>query len=293
MIKNIILCVTFISISLNGQVKLPEDIVFNKNAVEAENHWVIIKPKDTDKVTTLGFVYYDESGGGYSFRYGGELSYLNNEFQLSAHDNSKSMMITRIGNFSPFLAILSEKRLRDLKVETVPSWLKGYSMNLSENEAKLRRASSLNGANRPDLALGTLQKLYSDNYRTKEVYFELMFSYNALEQYAEASKIGKEAITKGLGNDELIVKEAAYSAIHTEDWKTAEELAKRAFDFKNQSNKNEILYNLVYNYFSKGKYDEASKWIEISKSKMGGDTEKIFRNLDTIQAEIIKKKENK
>ncbi|XJR85655.1 hypothetical protein ACH34I_18140 [Elizabethkingia anophelis] len=132
--------------------------------------------------------------------------------------------------------------------------------------------------------------MYDKGYRTKDVYFELMFSYNALKQYTNASRIGKEAIAKGFSNNELIVKEAAYTAVHTEDWKTAEELAKLAFDFKNQKNKNEILYNLVYMYFSKGKYDEASKWIEISKNKMGGDTEKTFRNLDAIQAEIIKKK---
>ncbi|PSD44029.1 hypothetical protein C7E23_06920 [Elizabethkingia anophelis] len=192
--------------------------------------------------------------------------------------------------FHLFLAILSDQRLKDLKIDVVPSWLKGYSLNLSENEAKLRRASSLNGANRPDLALEILQKLYDKGYRTKDVYFELMFSYNALKQYTNASRIGKEAIAKGFSNNELIVKEAAYTAVHTEDWKTAEELAKLAFDFKNQKNKNEILYNLVYMYFSKGKYDEASKWIEISKNKMGGDTEKTFRNLDAIQAEIIKKK---
>ncbi|MCT3939883.1 hypothetical protein HZP52_02445 [Elizabethkingia anophelis] len=291
MIKNIIFFATLIGVSLNGQIKLPEDIIFNKNAVDAENHWVIIKPKDTDTdKATLGFVYYDESGGGYSFRYGGELSYSNNEFQVLPLDNKGSMMITRIGNFSPFLAILPDQRLKDLKIDVVPSWLKGYSLNLSENEAKLRRASSLNGANRPDLALEILQKLYDKGYRTKDVYFELMFSYNALKQYTNASRIGKEAIAKGFSNNELIVKEAAYTAVHTEDWKTAEELAKLAFDFKNQKNKNEILYNLVYMYFSKGKYDEASKWIEISKNKMGGDTEKTFRNLDAIQAEIIKKK---
>ena len=288
MIKNIIFFATLIGVSLNGQIKLPEDIIFNKNAVDAENHWVIIKPKDTDTdKATLGFVYYDESGGGYSFRYGGELSYSNNELQVLPLVNKGSMMITRIGNFSPFLAILSDQRLKDLKIDVVPSWLKGYSLNLSENEAKLRRASSLNGANRPDLALEILQKLYDKGYRTKDVYFELMFSYNALKQYTNASRIGKEAIAKGFSNNELIVKEAAYTAVHTEDWKTAEELAKLAFDFKNQKNKNEIL---VYMYFSKGKYDEASKWIEISKNKMGGDTEKTFRNLDAIQAEIIKKK---
>ncbi|QQM26700.1 hypothetical protein [Elizabethkingia sp. M8] len=114
MIKNIIFFATLIGVSLNGQIKLPEDIIFNKNAVDAENHWVIIKPKDTDTdKATLGFVYYDESGGGYSFRYGGELSYSNNELQVLPLDNNGSMMITRIGNFSPFLAILSDQRLKD------------------------------------------------------------------------------------------------------------------------------------------------------------------------------------
>lgn len=266
------------------------DLKFDSNIIDSENSYVVLPKKEKDTKYGYGFIYFDEMAG-YTFRSLGDLVIENGKLKVVTDEFYKSsMLISRIGNFNLKTAKLNDDLVKKLNLESPPKWLENYKGSKSENEKILNRASKLNGADNPQLALPKLLELYENNFKTEALYFELIFSYNALGKFAEAEKVSMEAMTVGRADD-LIKKEHIYSLVHQNKVKEADIfLTEKLSTFKNDSYKIEALVNIIASSAQNNNLNVAEKWLKELKSKPNAT--KYQRNIDQLE-NIIKDKKSK
>lgn len=277
-----------LSISMFSQTV--SDLKFDSNVIDSENSYVVLPKKETDPKYGYGFIYFDEMAG-YTFRSLGDLVIENGKLKVVTDEVHKSsIMISRIGNFNLKTAKLNADVVKELNLESPPKWLENYKGSKPENEKILNRASKLNGADNPQLALPKLLELYKNNFKTESLYFELIFSYNALGKFAEAEKISSEAITAGKADD-LIKKEHIYSLVHQNNVKEADIfLTGKLSTFKNDSYKIEAMVNTIASSAQNNNLTIAEKWLKELKSKPNAT--KYQRNIEQLE-NIIKDKKSK
>lgn len=243
--------------------QVPADLKFDNNFVNSENHWVVIPNKDDKKSEfSYGFLYYDESGGGYSLQQTNSFTLENGKFlKKPANENEKK--VVRLNNSDIQFALLSDARIAEMKLEKEPTFLKAYNVLKNEDEKKLTRASSINGLRRPDLSLPMLQSLKAKSYSSPKLYFELAYANNALKKYDDAEKIIDEAEKKGF-LDELLIKEKIYSYVHNNKLKIADDFLKQHLSvFKSSLYKEESIGNMVINYYNAKDLVKAKEWLAI------------------------------
>ena len=282
------LILVFISSFAFAQV--PADLKFDTDFVNSENHWVVIPNKDDTKSEfNYGFLYYDETGGGYSLQQTNSFTVADGKF-LRKPANETEMKIIRLGNSSMKFARLSDARISEMKLEKEPAFLKAYNVLKNEDEKTLSRASSINGLKRSDLALSLLQSLKAKNYSSAKLYFELAYADNALKKYDEAEKIIDEAEKKGF-LDELLIKEKIYSFTHNRKLKMADEFLQQHLTFFETSlYKEESIVNMIINYFNARDLAKAKEWVALdyrefpSGGKYKSEIEKLKKAVDNPAA---------
>ena len=282
------LILVFISSFAFAQV--PADLKFDTDFVNSENHWVVIPNKDDTKSEfNYGFLYYDETGGGYSLQQTNSFTVADGKF-LRKPANETEMKIIRLGNSSMKFARLSDARISEMKLEKEPAFLKAYNVLKNEDEKTLSRASSINGLKRSDLALSLLQSLKAKNYSSAKLYFELAYADNALKKYDEAEKIIDQAEKKGF-LDELLIKEKIYSFTHNRKLKMADEFLQQHLTFFETSlYKEESIVNMIINYFNARDLAKAKEWIALyyrefpSEGKYKTEIEKLKKAVDNPAA---------
>lgn len=281
---------SFLVLSISMFSQTVTDLKFDSNIIDSENSYVVLPKKEKDTKYGYGFIYFDEMAG-YTFRSLGDLVIENGKLKVVTDEFHKSsMLISRIGNFNLKTAKLNDDLVKKLNLESPPKWFENYKGSKSENEKILNRASKLNGADNPQLALPKLLELYKNNFKTEALYFELIFSYNALGKFAEAEKISIEAMTVGKADD-LIKKEHIYSLVHQNKVKEADIfLTEKLSTFKNDSYKIEALVNIIASSVQNNNLNVAEKWLKELKSKPNAT--KYQRNIDQLE-NIIKDKKSK
>lgn len=281
---------SFLVLSLLASSQTVSDLKFDSNVVDSENSYVALPKKEAETKFSYGFIYYDEMAG-YSFRSLGDLVEENGKLKVTTDEFHKTSMLTsRIGNFNLKTAKLSNDVVKKLNLESPPKWMEFYKSSKPENEKQLSRASGLNGANFPQLALPKLLELYKNNFKTEALYFELIFSYNAMEKFAEAEKICTEAI-KNKKADDLVKKEYIYALVHQEKLKEADVfLTQNLSTFKTDNNKIEAIINTVAASAQNNNLGIAEKWLKELKSHP--NTNRYQRNIDQLES-IIKEKQSK
>lgn len=248
--------------------QFPSDLKFDKNFVEAENHWVAI-PSSTAKKGEVkfyyAFLYFDESGGGYSLQKVNTFKVENDIFVANEEDRTASF-IQRFRNPNLLFAFFPENRSKELGLETPKDFLKNYNFIKDKNIALLERASAINGLGKSDLALPILKKLKFDNNNEK-FYFELAYAYNALKMYDEAEKTINEAENYGIVN-ELIMKEKIYSLVNNNKLKEAEKYLETNFSkIKTPLYKAENIINIINHLYKNKDYKSVEKWIKFYEDK--------------------------
>lgn len=281
---------SFLVLSISMFSQTVTDLKFDSNIIDSENSYVVLPKKEKDTKYGYGFIYFDEMAG-YTFRSLGDLVIENGKLKVVTDKFHKSsMLISRIGNFNLKTAKLNDDLVKKLNLESPPKWLENYKGSKSENEKILNRASKLNGTDNPQLALPKLLELYKNNFKTEALYFELIFSYNALGKFVEAEKISMEAMTVGKADD-LIKKEHIYSLVHQNKVKEADIfLTEKLSTFKNDSYKIEALVNIIASSAQNNNLNVAEKWLKELKSKPNAT--KYQRNIDQLE-NIIKDKKSK
>lgn len=286
--KKIIICALFtISNSLFSQTI--SDLKFDTNVPDAENSYVVIPNKELAKNYAVGFIYFDQNAG-YTFRSLGNLNDENGKLHYKENENSKvSFTNTRIGNLEFKTAKLSENLLKIYNLPSTPEWLKIYASSESDNLKILNRASFMNGANNPKLALPKLLKLYNENFKPEKLFFELIFSYNALRDFNNAEKYSIEALKTDKADD-LIKKEYVYALVNQNKIDEADlYLTKNIFSFKTDNNKFEAIINIIASSAHNNKLEVANKWLE--KLKSDPKSAKFQKNISQLE-NIIKEKQN-
>lgn len=251
----------FLILSISMFSQTVSDLKFDSNVVDSENSYVALQKKEADTKYGYGFIYFDEIAG-YSFRSLGYLVVENGKLKVVTDEFHKSsMMISRIGNFNLKIAKLSDDVVKKLNLESPPKWLENYKGSKSENEKILNRA------NNPQLALPKLLELHKNNFKTEALYFELIFSYNALGKFPEAELISQEAI-KNKKADDLVKKEYIYSLVHQNKLEVADDfLTKNISSFTTENNKAEAMINMVASSAHNNDFSIADKWLKELKSQ--------------------------
>lgn len=281
---------SLVTLSLFAYSQKFSDLKFETNVPDAENHYIVLPVKQGEKKFNFGFMYFDEAAG-YTFDYMGDLYEEDGVLKFRERENAKaSSMKVRIENLSFKSAVVLDEMLKKFELPTQPDWLSIYLSSAPENEKSLRRASSMNGANFPQLALPKLLQLYDNNYRTEALYFELVFSYNAMAKFASAEKISAEAI-KNKKADDLVKKEYIYALVHQEKLKEADDfLTKNLSSFTTENNKIEAMINTIASSAHNSNFIIAEKWLKELKSQP--NINRYQKNINQLES-IIKEKQSK
>lgn len=266
------------SLSLSSQTV--SQLKFETNVPDAENSWVVMPKKEGEIKYDVGVIYFDETAG-YNYRMQGHLNEENGKLTY-IEDKDAIVGIVRVGNMEFKMAKLSPELLKQFNLPAQPEWLKNYKSSGSENDKILKRASIMNGANFPQLALPKLQKLYQNNFKTDKLYFELSFSYNALKDYANAEKICLEAFKNKI-SDDLINKEYIYALLNQNKITDADVFLTQKLDsFKNKDYRAESMLNIGAYAAHYKNMDLAKKWLNILKKENDERYKKNVQNLENI-----------
>lgn len=257
------------------------DLKFENNFADAEDSYVALPNKDKNKKEfSVGFVYFDEAAG-YTLDYSGDLKEENGILIYEERKDAKiSSMKYRLGNFDAKVAKLDNIFLDKLNLNSQPDWLKFYKTSKSENEKIVRRASMINGSNYPQIALPKLKKLYDNNYKSTDLFFEISYSYNALGDFASAEKFAKEGIDNKMSNDNLI-KEYIYSLLNQKKAKLADTFLSKNLSFiKDNTAKLEAVNNMTAYSAQMDELNISKKWFEEYKKIATDDRYK--RQIETL-----------
>lgn len=257
------------------------DLKFENNFADAEDSYVALPNKDKNKKEfSVGFVYFDEAAG-YTLDYSGDLKEENGILIYEERKDAKiSSMKYRLGNFDAKVAKLDNIFLEKLNLNSQPDWLKFYKTSKSENEKIVRRASMINGSNYPQIALPKLKKLYDNNYKSTDLFFEISYSYNALGDFASAEKFAKEGIDNKMSNDNLI-KEYIYSLLNQKKAKLADTFLSKNLSFiKDNTAKLEAVNNMTAYSAQMDELNISKKWFEEYKKIATDDRYK--RQIETL-----------
>lgn len=252
---------------------------------DAEKHYVILPKKESDKVYPLGFIYLDNVAG-YTYRSLGSLELENGNVKFTERQDAKnSFQNIRIGNLNYKLSILSKELQKKFNMPDNPDWLKYYyDSKISRHEEDVNRASFMNGARASNLALPILLDVLKVKYRSKKLYFETSFAYNALGDFSNAEKIAKEAIDTNYYDDHLL-KEYVYALLNQKKITETEFFMEKNIDnFKIKSAKIEAINNLVAYGAQNNHVKMAKKWLQVLKKETAGSN---FQNISVLE-NIIK-----
>ncbi|UOU97448.1 hypothetical protein MUU74_13210 [Chryseobacterium daecheongense] len=274
--------ISLLTVSLYLSAQTASQLKFDTNVPDAENSWVVMPKKDGETKYNVGIIYFDDTAG-YSYRMQGSLSEENGKLKYTEDERNKiSSSIIRVGNMEFKTAKLTPEQLKQFSLPAQPDWLKQYTSSDSENEKILKRASNMNGANFPQLALPRLQKLYQNNFITEKLYFELSFSYNALKDYVNAEKICLEAFKNKI-SDDLINKEYIYALLNQNKLADADSfLTQKLNSFKNKDYRAESMLNLGAYAAHYKNLDLAKKWLDVLKKENDERYKKNVQNLENI-----------
>lgn len=269
-----------------AQIEIPKDLLFNTTFVDAENHYVAFIPKKEDKNFTLGVPYFDDSGGGYTFKLIGSFVVENGKYVPTI---SPQNIIARWENLGLKVAIIPDEKVKEMKLPLVPEFLKYYKSSRPENDVLVDKLSAMNGANYCEMALPKLEMLHKQNYKSAKFYFELVFAYNALQKFSEAENAAFEAVKNGF-NDELIIKETHYALLHQsgKENKAADFLMKNFKNFKTKSYESESILNQISIFYNLNNFKETQTWIDNYKNEIG--TDKYKKYIDQFENALKTKK---
>lgn len=277
-----IFLVTLLVVSFSLHSQTVSQLKFDTAVTDAENSWVVLPKKDGEAQYSVGVIYFDESAG-YSYRVQGSFIEENGKLKFVEDEDIKiGSKIVRVGNLGFKTAKLSPELIKQFNLPAQPDWLKSYASSASENEKALNRASKMNGANFPQLALPKLLKLYQNNFKTDQLYFELSFSYNALKDYPNAEKICLEAFKNKI-SDDLINKEYIYALLNQNKITDADTFLTQKLDsFKNKDYRAESMLNVGAFAAHYKNMDLAKKWLNVLKKENEERYKKNVQNLENI-----------
>lgn len=279
--KYLVLLFVLATTKLNAQ----SNLTFNKRFVECEDKWVAFN-KNKDNSFPYGFIYIDPEAG-LTLNYQGTFKISSNGKFIPTKFDSVNNMIIRLKPNNILVAFIPKNKFTELKIDSIPTWLKFYKTNKNSIERLYKWGYMYNGWNECKKALTFLKKANQMNPNYKGLAVELAYSYNCLKQYDLAENILKENININPDNA-YVNKEYIYTLSKNNKIKKAIQqykLAKKTIKDKQYDVEN--CYNILqYFYFQKDQ-KKFNKWYE-ELSKLG-----IKNKMIKIYADRMKKDINK
>lgn len=279
--KYLVLLFVLATTKLNAQ----SNLTFNKRFVECEDKWVAFN-KNKDNSYPYGFIYIDPEAG-LTLNYQGTFKISSNGKFIPTKLDSVNNMIIRLKPNNILVAFIPKNKFTELKIDSIPTWLKFYKTNKNSIERLYKWGYMYNGWNECKKALTFLKKANQMNPNYKGLAVELAYSYNCLKQYDLAENILKENIKINPDNA-YVNKEYIYTLSKNNKIKKAIQqykLAKKTIKDKQYDVEN--CYNILqYFYFQKDQ-KKFNKWYE-ELSKLG-----IKNKMIKIYADRMKKDINK
>lgn len=279
--KYLVLLFVLATTKLNAQ----SNLTFNKRFVECEDKWVAFN-KNKDNSFPYGFIYIDPEAG-LTLNYQGTFKISSNGKFIPTKLDSVNNMIIRLKPNNILVAFIPKNKFTELKIDSIPTWLKFYKTNKNSIERLYKWGYMYNGWNECKKALTFLKKANQMNPNYKGLAVELAYSYNCLKQYDLAENILKENININPDNA-YVNKEYIYTLSKNNKIKKAIQqykLAKKTIKDKQYDVEN--CYNILqYFYFQKDQ-KKFNKWYE-ELSKLG-----IKNKMIKIYADRMKKDINK
>lgn len=279
--KYLVLLFVLATTKLNAQ----SNLTFNKRFVECEDKWVAFN-KNKDNSYPYGFIYIDPEAG-LTLNYQGTFKISSNGKFIPTKLDSVNNMIIRLKPNNILVAFIPKNKFTELKIDSIPTWLKFYKTNKNSIERLYKWGYMYNGWNECKKALTFLKKANQMNPNYKGLAVELAYSYNCLKQYDLAENILKENININPDNA-YVNKEYIYTLSKNNKIKKAIQqykLTKKTIKDKQYDVEN--CYNILqYFYFQKDQ-KKFNKWYE-ELSKLG-----IKNKMIKIYADRMKKDINK
>lgn len=279
--KYLVLLFVLATTKLNAQ----SNLTFNKRFVECEDKWVAFN-KNKDNSYPYGFIYIDPEAG-LTLNYQGTFKISSNGKFIPTKLDSVNNMIIRLKPNNILVAFIPKNKFTELKIDSIPTWLKFYKTNKNSIERLYKWGYMYNGWNECKKALTFLKKAKQLNPNYKGLAVELAYSYNCLKQYDLAENILKENIKINPDNA-YVNKEYIYTLSKNNKIKKAIQqykLTKKTIKDKQYDVEN--CYNILqYFYFQKDQ-KKFNKWYE-ELSKLG-----IKNKMIKIYADRMKKDINK
>lgn len=273
---------TIFSLQIIAQVKVPADFKFTTPFYEALNQYIVFSPRLEDKDLSVGVPYFDPSAG-YSYRYFGTLKFESGKLSFAPAD-ANSSLIARWQNLDLKVAVLSDERVKEIKLPLEPEFLISYRTDKLDRDFLVDQLGFQNGAGYSNLALPKLEQLRKENYRSEQFYFELAFAYNALNQPSKAEEAIIEA-EKNNFKSELMIKEMHYALLHQNKLIPAADYLESNFkNFKSKNYKSESIVNQIINFSNQKDDVNTEKWIKIYRSEIGED--QLKPRVDDIEKKL-------
>lgn len=257
--KHLLLLLILISTKLTAQ----SDLKFNKRFVESEDKWVVFQ-KNKDNTYPYGFIYIDPEAG-LTLNYEGTFS-ISSKGEFTPTKLDSANMKVRLQPNNVLIAFIPKRKFSELKIDSIPNWLKYYKTNVNSIERLYKWGFMYNGWNECKKALSFLKKAEKINPKHKGLTVELAYSYNCLKQYSLAENILKKHIKKDSSNA-YVNKEYIYTLTKNNKIEKAVQQYNSAKKIvKNKQYDAENCYNILqYFYFQKDK-KKFKKWYkELSK----------------------------
>lgn len=282
--KYFLLLFIFIALQISAQNPLK----FDKKQIDAENNWVAI-PMEKEGEYALGFIYLDLDAG-LTLQYEGNFSIeKDGQFKRLGEAEKTNSMKIRLQPNNNLCAIIPDAKLKDLKVEKTPDWLKIYNADPESSRTLYSRGFMYNHHDQPAKALIYLEKADKKDPLYNGLQTELAYSYNALGKFDLAEKALQKAIVAD-SNNCYTYKELAYTYTKGGSLEKAittfETMSK--MDCKEVSFVTETAYNIAYEYYKKRDEVNFKKWkSEMLKWAKSGDA--YSKNVAAMEQEWNKK----
>ncbi len=269
-----------IATKLNAQTVLN----FDKRFVQSEDKWVAFRP-DKDSSYTYGFIYIDEQAG-LTLNYEGTFKVTQTGKFVPKKLDSTNMKV-RLQPNNVLVAFIPENKFQELKISSVPEWLKYYKTDTNSVARLYKWGFTYNGWDECAKALTYLQKAQKIDPGYKGLGVELAYSYNCLQQYDSAVAVLKDAL-KTNPNDAYTNKELIYAQIKSGLLDEASKSCKNAIAVCIDKTYNgENCYNLLHTYYLNKDKGNFNLWLSETK-KWNGNNDRLMKSIATMESEIDK-----
>lgn len=265
------------------------NLKFDTKYYQAIDQWVVFPKKEKDSTYLYGFVYVDQTAG-FTFNLESSFQIKNGEFFVMRDSLSKTSSIkSRLGSRynSLNLALLTEEQQKKLRLPKKPEWLEIYQRGKNSVGYLKNMGYHLNHIGVSSEAIVYLKEAYGKNAKHDGVYFELVFAYNATNQYNKAKEVLLEAIKED-ANKLLYYKELMYSYMSLKNYKEAEKTTVKGIELDgSDSIKAEMSLNLTSIFFNLKDYDKFKKWLLVTKSYETNNNQ-IKGYIEVFDKELLK-----